>query len=332
MVRSQSIMSGLVRARLRSAAQAVSVEVLEDRRLLSGGPWGRKHSASDSLRVATFNASLNRNAAGQLITDLSTTTNAQAKAVAEVIQRTNPDVVLINEFDFYPDDQAAKLFRDNYLAIGQNGARGVKYPYFFVAPSNTGIASGFDLNNNGQTVTTPGAPGYGDDSLGFGNFSGQFGMVLYSKYPILQDQVRTFQNFLWKDMPGALLPDDAGTPAPNDWYSPAELDVLPLSSKSHWDVPIRMNGKVVHALAAHPTPPVFDGPEDRNGRRNHDEIRLWADYISGGSNAAYLYDDEGKTGGLPKDARFVILGDYNADPADGDSIPGAIQQFLPIRA
>jgi len=39
------------------------------------------------VRVATFNASLNRNAEGRLVSDLSTPANAQAAAVAEVIQR-----------------------------------------------------------------------------------------------------------------------------------------------------------------------------------------------------------------------------------------------------
>ena len=73
-----------------------------------------------------------------------------------------------------------------------------------MAPSNTGISSGFDLNNNGVTDTTPGDGSYGDDSLGFGLFPGQFGLVVYSQHPILTDDVRTFQHFLWKDMPGAL--------------------------------------------------------------------------------------------------------------------------------
>src|SRR5215211_9361485 len=71
---------------------------------------------ADTVRFATFNASLNRNFAGQLITDLSTPDNAQAKTVAEIIQRVRPDVLLINEFDFYPDGQAADLFQDNYLS------------------------------------------------------------------------------------------------------------------------------------------------------------------------------------------------------------------------
>jgi 3-phytase len=248
-----------------------------------------------SLRVATFNASLNRAAAGALRTDLSTPDNAQAAAVAEIIQRVRPDLLLINEFDF--DREAARLFQDNYLSVGRNGARPIRYPHRFIAPSNTGVASGFDLNNDGRVVTTPGAAGYGDDALGFGAFPGQFGMVIFSKYPIEAEGVRTFQNFLWKDMPGARLPDDATTAAPQDWYSAEELAVLPLSSKSHWDIPVNVNGETVHILAAHPTPPVFDGPEDRNGLRNADEIRFWDDYVTPGQGG-YIYDDQGGTGGL----------------------------------
>jgi len=280
------------------------------------------------LRVATYNLSLNRNAPGQLVADLSTTTNAQAKTVAQIIQRVNPDIVLLNEFDYVPGNVAADLFRDIYLEVSQGGAAPVEYPYAFVAPSNTGIASGFDLNNNGVTVTTPGAPGYGDDAFGFGAFEGQFGMAVLSKYPIDADAVRTFQHFLWKDMPGALLPDDPNTAAPADWYSAEELAVMRLSSKSHWDVPVEVGGNTVHVLVSHPTPPTFDGPEDRNGLRNHDEIRFWADYVTPGTSSRYMYDDAGGTGGLKPGESFVILGDQNADPLDGDSVDAAIQQLL----
>ena len=281
---------------------------------------GETQGAPQPVRFATFNASLNRNNAGQLITDLSTPGNAQAATVAEIIQRTQPEVLLINEFDFDEDWEAARLFQENYLSISQNGADPIEYPYRFVAPSNTGIPSGFDLNNNG-VVAGP------DDAFGFGFFPGQFGMAVYSMHPIDYENVRTFQFFLWKDMPGALLPDDPNTPEPADWYSPEELEVFRLSSKSHWDVPILVGGKTVHFLVSHPTPPVFDGPEDRNGRRNFDEIRFWADYIIP-SRSGYIYDDDGVQGGLESGALFVIAGDQNSDPLDGDSIPGSAQLLL----
>jgi hypothetical protein len=274
------------------------------------------------VRFSTFNASLNRFFEGQLAIDLSTPNNQQAKNVAETIQRYRPDVLLINEFDFWSTDpqRPVDLFRDNYLEVSQNGAAPIEYPYSFIAPSNTGIHSGFDLNNFGGIVSTPLAPGYGDDAFGFGEFPGKFGMVVYSKYPIDRDDVRTFRLFKWKDMPGNLLP----TP----FYSPDEVAIFRLSSKSHWDVPITIGKKTVHFLVSHPTPPVFDGPEDRNGRRNNDEIRFWADYITPGQRSAYMYDDDGVGGGLQPGELFVIAGDQNSDPLDGDSIPGSIQQLL----
>jgi hypothetical protein len=300
---------------------ALSLLTLDGVAMAAGGDGAGPSGDERSARFATFNASLNRATEGELVADLSTPDDAQAQAVAEVIQRVRPDVLLINEFDFDAQGTAAQLFQQNYLSVAHNGADPITYPYRFVAPSNTGIPSGFDLDNSGMV-------GGGNDAFGFGAFPGQFGMVVYSRYPIEAKQARTFQNFLWQDMPGALLPDDPATPAPADWYSPDELDVFRLSSKSHWDLPVRIDNEVVHLLASHPTPPVFDGPEDRNGTRNFDEIRFWADYVTGGRTSRYIYDDDGRVGGLPRGASFVIVGDQNSDPLDGDSIPGAAQQLL----
>jgi 3-phytase/alkaline phosphatase D len=111
------------------------------------------------------------------------------------------------------------------------------------------------------------------------------------------------------------------------FYTAEEQAALRLSSKSHWDVPVLIDGEVVHVLASHPTPPVFDGPEDRNGKRNHDEIRFWSDYVTPG-NGDYIYDDRNRSGALAAGSRFVIMGDQNADPLDGDSYDNAILQLL----
>jgi hypothetical protein len=281
------------------------------------------------IRVATFNASLNRNSLGQLAIDLSMTTNNQAKRVAEIIQRAAPDIILVNEFDYDASNptgptSALTRFHDNYLAVSQNGQAALNYPYRYIAPSNTGVATGAtsvadgDFDNNGTVDITPGDQTYGNDCFGFGEFPGKFSFAVYSKFPILTAQIRTFQLFKWKDMPNANLPDNAGTPTPKDWYTSSELNIFRLSSKNHVDLPIELKpGHVLHLLASHPTPPAFDGAEDRNGRRNFDEIRLWADYIN---NANYLTDDAGEPGGLDDDQRFIILGDLNADPKDGDSL------------
>lgn len=286
-------------------------------------------NAERGVRFATFNASLNRAAQGELIADLSTTTDIQAQAVAEIIQRTRPDVLLINEFDFDDGDVAVDLFQENYLSMAQSGADPIDYPHRMGFSSNTGILSGFDLNNDGITAAPGdiGTQNYGNDSWGFGLFPGQFAFAVYSMYPIADEDIRTFQHFLWQDMPGALLPVDPDTG--ESFYTEEILAQFRLSSKNHVDVPIEIGTKTIHFLVSHPTPPVFDGPEDRNGTRNHDEIRFWADYVGPGADRGrYIYDDEGNTGGLEPGSLFVIAGDQNSDPFDGDSVPGSAQLLL----
>ena len=298
--------------------------------------------SSRTVRIATFNASLNQCLdgrenpclAGGLTISLDNKQLRQPRQIAEVIQRVAPDIVLLNEFNYDAAAVAATRFQTNFLSVGQNvsqhpkgPAPAIEYPYRFLAPTNTGVHSGYDLNNDGRIDSTPGDAAYAGDAFGFGQFEGRYGMLLLSKFPIERKAVRTFQKFLWKDMPDAKLPDNPGVAGNRNWYSAEELSVLRLSSKSHWDVPIRIDDQLIHVLASHPTPPVFDGVEDRNGRRNDDEIRLWADYLTP-EKASYLVDDGGKRGGLSRQESFVILGDLNADPTRGDQIHGAIQQLL----
>ena len=270
------------------------------------------HSRADPVRFATFNASMNRGAAGELAAALRDGDDPQIAKVAAIIRAVDPDVVAINEFDYGAGLDRA--FVGNYLDDA--------YPFSFIAPSNTGVATGLDLDGDGIAGSEPGTIELARDSHGFGMFEGQYGMLVLSRHEIAVEDVRTFRTFRWRDMPGARLPARPdGTP----FYSDEALDVLRLSSKSHWDVPVRIGGEVVHFLVSHPTPPVFDGPEDRNGARNADEIRFWSDYVAG---EEYIHDDSGRKGGLASGAHFVIAGDLNADPADGESVPGAIRQLL----
>jgi endonuclease/exonuclease/phosphatase family metal-dependent hydrolase len=269
---------------------------------------------TDSVRIATFNVSMYRQQQGQLIEALAADSDPQIMAVAKIIGEVNPDILLINEFDYDADGKALELFQQNYLTDSQSN-----YPFTYVVPSNTGVSSGVDLDNSGEIVSEPGAPGYGGDAFGFGNYQGQYGFAIVSRYPIDIDNIRSFRNFLWKDMPNNVMP--------TDWYSATAQERFRLSSKNHVDVPINIDGQVVHILATHPTPPTFDGPEDRNGKRNHDEIRLFADYITP-NEAGYLVDDNGIKGGLVANARFVLMGDLNADPHDGDSYNNSIRQLI----
>ena len=282
------------------------------------------HAAEGTIRVATYNTSLFRDSDGQLVRDLEDGTNEQAKRIAEVIQRVRPDILLANEFDYDASGKAAELFLTKYLAVGQNGCEPIEFAHHFIAPVNTGKPSGRDLDKNGRA----GDPA---DAIGYGRHEGQYGMLVLSRFPIQRDHIRTFQNFLWRDMPGALLPTHPKSDQP--FFNDEDLAIQRLSSKSFWDLPINVPAQddskpfVLHLLCSHPTPPVFDGPEDRNGKRNHDEIRLVADYIDP-KKSEYLVDDAGQRSGLAGDALFVIVGDLNADPVDGDSVPGAMNQLL----
>lgn len=278
-------------------------------------PPGR--TASPSLRFATYNTSLYADIDGGLVARLEAG-DENARKIAAVIQHQRPDVLLLNEFDFDDRQAAAELFQRDYLEVGQFGQAPIRYPYRYLAPVNTGVPSGMDLDRNGKLAG-------GNDAFGFGLHPGQYGMLVLSRFPIDADAVRSFQMLAWKELPGATSPVDPVTGVA--WYPADVWARLRLSSKSHWDVPIRTPLGRVHFLVHHPTPPVFDGPEDRNGRRNRDEIRLWAEYISPGEKP-WLCDDRGTCGGLPDDALFVIAGDHNADPVDGDSASDAMKQLL----
>ena len=315
--------------------------------LLATGLTAGPARAESTVRVATFNVSLYGQAAGEVLARLRRGDDPQARRLAEIIQRVRPDVLLLNEIDFDERGEVVREFHDRYLAVAQHhvdspdgAARPIDYPHRFTASTNTGRHSGFDLDRNGKTQSQPGSAEYGGDAWGYGVYPGQYGMAVLSKFPIHQESIRTFRNFRWRDMPDAQLPDDPSTPAAADWFSADAIAQFPLSSKSHWDVPIVVADRRIHLLASHPTPPVYDGPEDRNGHRNHDELRFWADYIGSTEGAAYIYDDAGRHGGLnvadkhnaapatlqpPASSLqplFIILGDLNGDPHDGDGPEG----------
>ncbi|MBI5153672.1 endonuclease/exonuclease/phosphatase family protein, partial [Candidatus Poribacteria bacterium] len=281
--------------------------------------------ADGSCRIATYNIR-------QLYTALLTNTDEHGAGrdprivcAARIIQRVRPDVLLVLEIDHDYTDEAegldlnARRFVRAYL---DQGPGAIDYPYIFAAPCNTGILSGLDLNNDGKTATPADlrGPDYPGDCFGFGEYPGQYSMAVLSRYPILTEQVRTMQKFLWRDLPGNHLPEAA--------FLPEAIGAARLSSKSHWDVPFAAGGgRLIHILASHPTPQGFNAPEDRNGRRNFDEIKLWAEYLK---PDGAVYDDAGVCGGLAPGSHFVILGDMNAPETFGTEYDGmrAIDQLL----
>ena len=302
----------------------------------------------EPMRVMTYNIEDVRTE------DLRRSDHPRLQRAAARIQHLAPDVLLVNEMtydqpgdpgyqDGDPEGHNAQRFVHHYLSTPQaDSLEGLSYQPVML-PVSTGLPSGFDLNNDGQVVSTvpdiPGSPedgsvapqtdagrAYGNDAWGFGTFPGQYGMALFVRddLTVLRDSIRTFRELRWHQMPTAAVPVDSTTFEP--WYSPDEWAEMRLSSKSHWDVPVQLpNGAVLHVLASHPTPPGFDGVARRNDHRNHDEIQLWVDYLN---RASYIEDDSGRAGGLHESASFVVMGDLNADPDDWSIFRDAIRTLI----
>jgi hypothetical protein len=239
---------------------------------------------------------LQRKGPGLLLRDILRGTDPKVAATIEVISKANPDVILLTGFDFDLGLAALNAY------AGALSIAGAEYPFIYALRPNTGVATGLDLDGDGRL----GGPG---DAQGWGQFAGQGGMALLSRYPVDQAKSQDFTGYLWKDLPGSLMPG-AG-------LTPAAQAIQRLSTTGHWDVALDLpDGKALHLLAFMASPPVFDGPEDRNGRRNHDEAAFWQGYI------------DGKLPMAPPDGAFVVLGDANLDPMDGDGRGDAMRALL----
>jgi endonuclease/exonuclease/phosphatase family metal-dependent hydrolase len=255
----------------------------------------------------------------------------QLQAAAEVVQSApEPDVLLINELDNnfqsgrQTDVHNAEAFLENYLNVPQrDDLEGVDFDHFYAPDSNTGVPSGVDVTKDGH-VLEPGSRDYGNDAFGYGEYPGQYAMAIYSNHPIDAGRIRTLREFRWGDMPQDRAPTedkyDSGV-----YLTDAELERFRLSSKTHADVPIWIDGELVHAIITHPTPPAFDGDENLNGRRNYAEVKLVGDYVRG---AEYVYDDAGVEGGLDEDEPFVAMGDMNAEPGEEDNYDTAGENLI----
>jgi hypothetical protein len=135
--------------------------------------------------------------------------------------------------------------------------------------------------------------------------SGAGGMAVLSRFPIDAAGVEDFSRVLWRD-----LPDGRGA----EVLSPEALEVLRLNTMGLWRVPVILTGDIrFELLTIHAGPPVFDGPEDRNGIRNEDETRLLLSLVD-------AWD------GGP----FAVLGTLNVDPEPGrgEGRRGALLELL----
>ncbi|SNR37887.1 endonuclease/exonuclease/phosphatase family protein [Puniceibacterium sediminis] len=250
-------------------------------------------TGADTLRVATWHANLSRKGPGLLLRDVSAGKDAEIPAILQGLALLDADVLLLSDIDYDLDLQALTALRDR---LAQDGPA---YPHLFARRPNTGRPTGLDLDGDGRL----GGP---RDAQGFGYFNGQGGLAILSRLPIDADGVTDLSDLLWRDLPGSqMAADDPGA------------EIQRLSTTAHWDVPVILRqGKRLNLLVYHATPPVFDGPEDRNGRRNADELRLWQHYL------------DGALAQTPPKGSFILLGNANLDPLRGDGLHHVMQAFL----
>jgi hypothetical protein len=253
---------------------------------------------AETMRVATFAAPLTRDGPGLLLRDIMAGDDPQIAAALAAIHAAAPDILVLTQFDHDGDLAALSAFA---VALA---AGGTDLPHVFSALPNAGMATGFDMDGDG-TVGEP------RDAQGYGRFAGAGGLAVLSRWPIDAGAVRDLGGLLWRDLPGATLPVADGVPFPSE----AALAVQRLSSTGHWIVPVMAPGGVVELLVWSATPPVFDGPEDRNGLRNRDELRLWTAVLDGAMSTV-------------PGPHFVIAGNANLDPADGEGLRDAMAAFL----
>jgi hypothetical protein len=257
--------------------------------VLAGPVW------ADMIRLATYAAPLSRDGPGLLLRDLGRGDDPQIAAIVAVATQADADVLVLTDFDYDLDGLALAAF----AALVDP-----PYPYHFALRPNAGLQSGFDLDGNGRI-------GDPRDAVGYGRFAGDGGLAILSRWPIDTAAVTDLSGLIWRDLPDAVLPMVDGQMF---WPDPV-LDILRLSSTGHWIVPVQPpDGATVTLLAFGATPPVFDGPEDANGLRNRDELRLWQWVL------------DGDFGPPPDD--FVVIGNANLDPAAGQGLRAAMTEFL----
>ncbi|MCT4555225.1 MAG: endonuclease/exonuclease/phosphatase family protein [Pelagimonas sp.] len=233
--------------------------------------------------MATYAGDFSRKGPGLLLRELLKEAPLPGTAL---IAQAKPDVILLTDFDYDAGLVALGALRDRLRA------QGLDLPHLFATRPNTGMATGRDLDGDGRL----GGP---RDAQGFGYFSGQGGQAVLSRWPLTL--IADHSALLWQDLPGsAIAGDDPGH------------DIQRLSSSAHWVLRVDHPNGPLDLLTIAATPPVFDGPEDRNGRRNGDEIRFWQ-----------LALQDGLT-----EVPVILLGNLNLDPERGEGLRHIARDLL----
>lgn len=234
-----------------------------------------------------MDSDLSRKGPGLMLRALTDRPDDQATAVIAVLAHADADVLVLGGVDF------------DYALAGMHALRdrladaGLPYPHIAAASPVSGRPSGVDVDDDGRL-------GEPEDAMGYGWFRGDSGLVVFSRYPL--GEIEDFSTLLWADLPGSAAPDVLNAQA---------AAVVPLASTVMWRVPVEVSDTAFDLLAFTASPPVFDGPEDRNGLRNRDQLRFWTQKLDDGAFE-----------------RPVLAGRFNVDPFDGEGHRDALTALL----
>ena len=148
---------------------------------------------------------MSRDGPGLLLRAIRSGDDAQVEAIVKVISHVDADVLVLGDVDYDHDGLALTALADR---LGN-------YPHLFARAPNRGRQSGHDLDGDGRM-------GRADDAWGYGEFAGQGGLAILSKYPI--GAAIDFTDALW-----SAQKDNLALPSTPPGH--------PLSTTAHWEVP-----------------------------------------------------------------------------------------------
>lgn len=244
-------------------------------------------ASAEIIRFATYDTGLGRKGPGVMLRDLRAARNEQSEAALAVIAAGQADVILLMDVDWDQGSLGLDALAERLADLGQS------YPYRLSLRPNSGIPSGVDLDGDGTTHEAR-------DALGYGWFTGDSGLVVLSRYPL--GRTRDLSDMRWSDRSEAaqLLPPEA-------------RQIVPLATTAQWVVPVMLGATEITLITLSAGTPVFDGPEDRNGLRNRDELALVSE--------------------LARDADLpLVMGRANQDPERGEGVREALSDLLNLTA
>ncbi len=240
--------------------------------------------------MATLHADLIRKGPALLLRDLERGKDKQVAALRMLVKTIQPDILFLTKVDFDLEHRTGSALKE---ALG--------FKHMFTRAPNSMTPTALDLDGDGRA----------GDRQAWVRYAGEGGMLLLSQHPV--ELAYHLNDLLWKDAPNAAMPvNEHGAPFP----SAEAQGVQKLVSQGLWIVTV--TPEILPPLTLvlfHNQTPAFDGPEDLNGLRNSAQLGLLS---------AVMDEDYGT---FPKD-RFILMGNANLDPNDGDGERAAISALL----